>query len=259
MSILPQQRIREAKDKKLTRLDIGNCGLTEIPEEVFELTWLEELMLCDKGRYFDYMKKENKYFHTSNMLNFNQLHDFLELPNLFNLSTFTHPHWENLTKLKLLFIANYDLTVPSAGVGFLKHLINLEILAINGFNLKNFSWLENLTKLQQLDISLTGITNLNIIKNLSQLKRLFISRTNVCDLNPLTNLSQLEWLDIRETLVEDLTPLKKMIEKGIPVKLSNRSWTGNGIYCTDCPLNNPPKEIVEEGNKAILDYWSKHS
>ncbi len=48
MSNLAQQRIREAKEKKLTRLDIGNCGLTEIPEEVFELTWLEE---------FDYWSK----------------------------------------------------------------------------------------------------------------------------------------------------------------------------------------------------------
>ena len=44
MSNLAQQRIREAKEQKLTRLDIGNCGLTEIPEEVFELTWLEELI-----------------------------------------------------------------------------------------------------------------------------------------------------------------------------------------------------------------------
>jgi internalin A len=43
MSELALQRIREAKEQRLTRLDIGNCGLTEIPEEVFELTWLEEL------------------------------------------------------------------------------------------------------------------------------------------------------------------------------------------------------------------------
>ncbi len=33
MSILAQQRIREAKEKKLTRLDIGNCGLTEIVQK----------------------------------------------------------------------------------------------------------------------------------------------------------------------------------------------------------------------------------
>jgi hypothetical protein len=80
MSQLALQRIREAKEKRSTRLDIGNCGLTEIPVEVFELTWLEELMLCSKGRYFDYEKKENKYFYTSNTLMFNQFHDFFRIP-----------------------------------------------------------------------------------------------------------------------------------------------------------------------------------
>ena len=42
MSELAFKRIREAKEKRLTRLDLGNCGLTELPEELFELTWLEE-------------------------------------------------------------------------------------------------------------------------------------------------------------------------------------------------------------------------
>jgi internalin A len=176
---------------------------------------------------------------------------------LFNLSTFNVPHWENLKTLKLLFIANYDLTIPDVGVGFLKHLINLEILTVNGFNLKDFNWLKDLTRLQQLDISLTGISNLDVLENMKQLKRLFISRTPICNLDSLTNLGQLEWLDISETQVEDLRPLKKMIEKGVLVKVSRRTWTGNGIYCEDCPLSNPPREIAEEGNEAILNYWAK--
>jgi hypothetical protein len=29
MSVLALQRIREAKEHRLTRLDLGNCGLTE--------------------------------------------------------------------------------------------------------------------------------------------------------------------------------------------------------------------------------------
>jgi internalin A len=41
MSELALQRIREAKEMRLTRLDLGNCGLTELPEELFELTWLD--------------------------------------------------------------------------------------------------------------------------------------------------------------------------------------------------------------------------
>jgi internalin A len=38
-----------AKKNRATRLDIGNCNLTELPDEVFELTWLEEFHIL--GRF----------------------------------------------------------------------------------------------------------------------------------------------------------------------------------------------------------------
>jgi hypothetical protein len=44
MSALALQRIREAKEQRLTRLDLGNCGLTELPDELFELVWFYGLM-----------------------------------------------------------------------------------------------------------------------------------------------------------------------------------------------------------------------
>ena len=47
MSALALQRINEAKQQRLTRLDLGNCGLIELPEKLFELTWLEELNLSN--------------------------------------------------------------------------------------------------------------------------------------------------------------------------------------------------------------------
>jgi Leucine-rich repeat (LRR) protein len=37
--------IKEAKEKRLTRLDLGNCGLTELPDELTSLSWLKELVL----------------------------------------------------------------------------------------------------------------------------------------------------------------------------------------------------------------------
>ncbi|MBL7818443.1 MAG: hypothetical protein JNL70_25755 [Saprospiraceae bacterium] len=45
MSELALKRIRECKETRSKRLDLGNCGLTELPDELFELTWLEELYL----------------------------------------------------------------------------------------------------------------------------------------------------------------------------------------------------------------------
>ena len=43
MSELALKLIREAKETRATRLDLGNCGLTELSDELFEWAWLEEL------------------------------------------------------------------------------------------------------------------------------------------------------------------------------------------------------------------------
>ncbi len=50
MSELALQRIRENIEKHqrgedATVLDLGNCGMTEVPEEIGECVWVEELSL----------------------------------------------------------------------------------------------------------------------------------------------------------------------------------------------------------------------
>jgi internalin A len=45
MSTLARRLIAENKRTKATRLDLGNCGLTELPPELSDCTWLEELIL----------------------------------------------------------------------------------------------------------------------------------------------------------------------------------------------------------------------
>ncbi len=61
-------------------------------------------------------------------------------------------------------------------------------------------------------------------------------------------------LNVSNTQVSDLTPLKKIIENGVTV---NWEKYGIGIKVEECPLSNPPKEIVEQGNEAILRYWAE--
>ena len=50
--------IAEAKSTRATRLDLGNCGLTELPDALFELTWLEELILSNKWSEYSLKKKK---------------------------------------------------------------------------------------------------------------------------------------------------------------------------------------------------------
>jgi hypothetical protein len=49
MSELALQLIAENKKTRATRLDLGNCGLTELPPEALECVWVEELILSDLG------------------------------------------------------------------------------------------------------------------------------------------------------------------------------------------------------------------
>ncbi|HLG38075.1 MAG TPA: hypothetical protein VI461_00355, partial [Chitinophagaceae bacterium] len=39
------EKIQECIQQKAIRLDIGQCGLTEIPSEIWEMEWLKELIL----------------------------------------------------------------------------------------------------------------------------------------------------------------------------------------------------------------------
>ena len=45
MSKLADRLIRENKSTRAPFLDLGNCGLTEIPDEVRQLKWLDGLSL----------------------------------------------------------------------------------------------------------------------------------------------------------------------------------------------------------------------
>ena len=65
MSEIALQKIAEAKEQRLTRLDLGNCGITdENSEPVFEalaeLEWLEWLNLASD--YWDF--EEHKQVDT---------------------------------------------------------------------------------------------------------------------------------------------------------------------------------------------------
>lgn len=48
--------------------------------------------------------------------------------------------------------------------------------------------------------------------------------------------------------MRDLSPLKHLIKKGIPVKWGSY-LDENGIAVKNCPLTNPPREIVELGGQ----------
>lgn len=98
--------------------------------------------------------------------------------------------------------------------------------------------------------------DLSPLSELIDLEVLNCSATQVKDLSPLSGLKKLQYINCSSTQVSDLSPLIHLIKKGMPVKWEKNS-TGNGIFVQDCPLTNPPQEVVKQGNHAILNYFAE--
>jgi internalin A len=158
-----------------------------------------------------------------------------------------------LTKLESLDVSSdsiRDLTP-------LALLTNLQSLHISANGVVDLTPLAGLTKLQALIVRSSQIVNLDPLVSLNELEVLDVSDTAVKDLTPVAKLANLKKLDVSRTQVADLSPLREKIARGHKVKWSSQLWREPGIYVEDCPLRNPPPEVVNQGNEAILNYFAE--
>ncbi len=191
------RRIWEVKEKNLTKLNLSNLGLTQIPEEVFELTNLKLLNLV--GNKLTTIPDAIEKLTTLNTLwlgenNLTTLPESIEkLPKLTELGfqgnqlTILPEFIGKLTKLTALGIHNNDLVnVPE----FIGNLTHLNRLSLEG---------NQLTRLPGFIEKLTELTDLSLRNNLLTIIPEFIGK--------LTNITELE---LRKN---QLTALPKSIEK----------------------------------------------
>ncbi|MBK7939799.1 MAG: leucine-rich repeat domain-containing protein [Lewinellaceae bacterium] len=203
-------------------LSLGGCDLTEIPPEVKDMHWLKVLNL-PKNR---------------------------EISDLRPL--------ENLTNLQQLSVSNTRIS----DLGPLENLVNLQQLSVANTPVSNLEPLKNLSKLRILSVSNTMVSDLEPLKELRELRILSIFNTPVSDIGPLENLVNLQQLFIFNTQVFDLLPISTLIQKGIPITWSSSATPGEnkvialGAY-SNSPITNPPREIVKQGNEAILRYFDE--
>jgi internalin A len=263
MSGLALQLIAENKLSRATFLDLGNCGLTEVPAEVGELVWLESLLLASPWYEWDGQKWQVKKSRNTGDTN-NRLIDIGPLGGLTRLRSIIVEQvmdlalLAGLTKLQTLFVSTphvSDLT-PLAGVSALQ---TLQVSTPQVSDLAGLAGLGGLSDLQTRQVSGTQVTDLAHLAGLSTLQSLHASGTQVSDLTPLAGLSALQTLQVSAPQVTDLSALIPLISQGCPVRWSSEAWGGHGIYVQDCPLTNPPPEIVNQGNDAILNYFRERA
>ena len=138
----------------------------------------------------------------------------------------------------------------------LAQLNDLVWIEASNTRVSDLSSLALLRNLIILEVSNTSISNLSSLALLNNLTSLNISNTNVSDLSSLTLLQNLTSLDISNTRVSDLSPLKLVVIKGVSIK-NKKSNYNDGIHINGCPIINPPLEIIEQGDEAILRYFEE--
>jgi hypothetical protein len=228
--------IAENKRTRDKFLDLGKCGLTEVPAEVGELVWLEHVSFATE--HVDLLTGGVRVSPNSGGSNAS-LADVGILGSLPGLQT-----------LDFVATAVSDLS-PLAG------LSTLRCLSVASTRVSDLTPLASLSGLQALNAYATQITDLTPLAGLSTLMRLRVSSTKVSDVSPLARLAGLQMLDVGGTQVTDLSPLIPLIRRGLPVEVMGASFEVDGIFVGGCPLTNPPPEIVKQGNEAILNYFAE--
>ena len=324
MSELALKLIAENKKTRSPFLDLGNCGLTEVPMEIGGLVWLEELSFASV-----WMSSNNKKWVAKNTQNTEPENNIARLEpvtlwrlkswfgkpvnsspfsglrklkklylnggwgesmafnDLFPLSYLANLQWLDvsytqvsdlsplscLANLQLLNVSNTPLTdlsslsglsnlrelyvsfTPVADLSPLSGLAKLQRLHVSGRPVTDLSPLSSLANLQRLYVSSTSVTDLSSLSSLVNLQELDVSVTPVTDLSPLSGLANLQKLNVRNSQVTDLSPLLELIKNDLQVRWSWDTFLGEGIYVENCPLTNPPVEIVKQGNAAILNFF----
>lgn len=250
MSELALQLIEKNKKLKAKTLELGHCELTDVPEEIGELVWLENLILSNQWQLRDFQWEYTEGAKSQNKGNKNNIY---KLP--MSLS--------NLSNLKRLVVSG---KFPLKDLSALEGLKKLEIFDCSWTEVDDLSPLYQLTNLKVLDCAGTNVFDLSPLSNLENLQYLYFDKTDISDISPIANLSKIKVFHFSKTYVEDLSPLKKAIGKNIPIKwMEETSWIWENDYkwqtpvitIEDCPLTNPPPEIVKQGNAAILNYFAE--
>lgn len=261
---IASQRIKECKLTRETELDLSGMRLTEIPNEVWSLTWLQSLNLG--------YKEITEYEYASN--------------NLITLS-------DGIGQLKLLtslnLSGNHLIDLPN-NIRFLQFLVELDLSENSLTNVPSI--IGELKNLAVLDLHSNLLQNLpETISQLGSLRTLDLSYNQLKSLpNNLGELYNLSFLDLLgnglESLPDSIGQLKSLTSlnlnghrlRSLPNTISDlhnlTSLDLSGNYLTNLPdgigglhnlktlnirhnqLTNLPDTIGQLNNLNILDLWA---
>ncbi len=219
MSKLAQQLIEREKRKRTGYLNLGNCGLTEMPD-LSELEGLETLILSNW--YLD--QEQQKVVVAPNMGGLNRLHE----PPIHSLPA----------GLKKIVLSSLKLRDGS----FLKTLTSLTFLDLGSNLISDWSFIEKLTNLTSLDIHSNKISDASSIAKLTNLTSLDLSDNQIVSWSFLEKLTKLTSLELRNNKISDASAVAKLTSiTSLDLrnnKISNASFLEKLTKLTSLELRN---------------------
>ena len=216
MDKLASQLIKENKLTKNVILDLGNCGLNELPQELFECVWLEDLRLS--ANYYDFAKEIR--VQSNNKQGENKISSIA--PEISKLSKLKHlraggnvyQQWnlqETKTLENLLQLQTLELKFSNiSDISFLDKLSNLQFLDLSGNNISDFNSLVKLTELKFLGINSNNISDIGFLENSNSLQSLNLSSNAISNVESLKKLTKLHSLILNSNKISDITNLSEL-------------------------------------------------
>jgi hypothetical protein len=206
--------IKENKRTQNPILDLGNCGLNELPD-LSGMEWVDTLILSPYWWEYDLIRQNWTEFVSSNKYIKNRLENtqnaYTELPNLrrliaCNVGIQNTVFLKKFIKLKALDLSNNQIS----DCQFLEKLTNLRELHLSDNEINDYHLLEKLTKLNELHINGNRISDCRFLEKLTNLKVLELSRNQISDCQFLEKLTNLNSLDLSGNRISDCRFLEKL-------------------------------------------------
>jgi Leucine-rich repeat (LRR) protein len=234
-SPLALQRIQEnletqALGKDASFLDLGNCGLTQLPDELLNLKHLRSLNL---GSTYNKVESE----------------DYIAIYNSANNGTDNQISIEEIQKLgkhiqlNELFLAGLNLK-SILGIEVYKNLLTLDI---SKNIIANIEPLINLDKLQNLFMSDNLVSEIYPLEKIKSLKILNASKNKITDINPLSKHTKMKLLYLNENAIRDVSPIVGF------TKLKQLILSNNSISSIDKLANLKLIEKLDFSNNLVSD------
>jgi internalin A len=236
-------RINKEKEEKTGVLNLNNCGLTEWPDELFELTWLKVLII---GGYYEWIDEELKRLSFIVVREPNRLkridtriEQFSNLTHLVldknRISTIENV--ASLTNLSTLHLRSNQITEIKG----LDGLGNLTALYLGNNQISEIKGLDGLGNLSRLHLAGNKITEIKGLDALANLSTLYLGGNQISEIKGLDGLGNLSILDLGSN---QITEIKGMDGLG---NLSILDLGSNQI--------SEIKGLDGLGNLSTLDLW----